>query len=196
MGVCPSFFFFWDAHLLFFFDGRISPRRPSSAHLFFLGRPSSSFFFDGRFFTVFFNPQKIKSACENFVFAFFYIFYGKKIISRTVLIGGGKFGSWTHFFYFSSKFHFFYNLFAHLSPIFFFFEAPIFFKKKRWALFFGAHLPPIFFFSPIFRISLYDQLRIWLEILRSSFMCIFRVFFIFPCQNYILSGSNLEYRQS
>ena len=146
MGVSPSFFF-GTPIFFFFFDGRISPRRPSSAHLFFFGTPIFFIFFYGRFFTVFFNPQKIKSACENFVFAFFYIFYGKKIISRTVLIGGGKFGSWTHFFYFSSKFHFFENLFAHLSPIFFFFEAPIFFKKKRWALFFGAHLPPIFFFS-------------------------------------------------
>merc|ERR1712035_210711 len=103
----------------------------------------------GAFLRFFCNPQKIKSACENFVFAFFYIFYGKKIISRTALIGGGKFGSWTHFFYFSSKFHFFENLFAHLSPIFFFFlGAPLFQKKKNWAYFLGPHLPPFFFFFP------------------------------------------------
>merc|ERR1712035_242521 len=105
----------------------------------------------GAFLRFFCNPQKIKSACENFVFAFFYIFYGKKIISRTALIGGGKFGSWTHFFYFSSKFHFFENLFAHLSPIFFF-EAPIFFKKKKMGAIFwrpsSAHL--FFFFRPSF----------------------------------------------
>ena len=121
---------------------------------FFLGRPSSSFFFDGRFFTVFFNPQKIKSACENFVFAFFYIFYGKKIISRTVLIGGGKFGSWTHFFYFSSKFHFFENLFAHLSPIFFFWGAHLLQKKKMGAIFWRPSSAHLFFFPPIFRLSL------------------------------------------
>ena len=147
MGVSPSFFF-WDAHLLFFLwaDFPSTPIvRPS---FFFLGRPSSSFFFDGRFFTVFFNPQKIKSACENFVFAFFYIFYGKKIISRTV-------HSWTHFFYFSSKFHFFENLFAHLSPIFFFFlRRPSSSKKKDGRYFLAPIFRPSFFFPPIFRLSL------------------------------------------
>ena len=143
--------FFFGTPIFFFFYGRISPRRPSSAHLFFFGRPSSSFFFDGRFFTVFFNPQKIKSACENFVFAFFYIFYGKKIISRTV-------HSWTHFFYFSSKFHFFENLFAHLSPIFFFFwGAHLLQKKKMGAIFWRPSSAHLFFFRPSFAYP-YQQL--------------------------------------
>ena len=156
MGVSPSFFFLGRPSSFFFLMGGfpLDAHRPPT-FFFFLGRPSSSYFFDGGFCTVFFNPQKIKSACENFVFAFFYIFYGKKIISRTVpgteiitCDRRGKIWLLDTFLLLLKQIPFFWKFirpsFAHL---FFFFGAPIFFKKKRWALFFGAHLPPIFFFS-------------------------------------------------
>ena len=147
MGVSPSFFFLGRPSSFFFFDGRISPRRPSSAHLFFFWDAHLlHFFLMGVFVRFFLTPRKSK-VLVKILFSHFSIFFmGRKLFHAQPVIGGGKFGSWTHFFYFSSKFHFFENLFAHLSPIFFFFGAPIFFKKKRWALFFGAHLSPIFFF--------------------------------------------------
>ena len=140
---------------------------PLDAHrppiFFFLGRPSS-FFLMGVFVRFFLTPRKSK-VLVKILFSHFSIFFmGRKLFHAQYLvlrslpvIGGGKFGSWTHFFYFSSKFHFFENLFAHLSPIFFFLGRPSSSKKKDGRYFLAPIFRPSFFFPPIFRLSLFNS---------------------------------------
>ena len=123
-----------------------------SPHLFFFGTPIFFIFFlMGVFVRFFLTPRKSKVLVKILFSHFSTFFMGRKLFHAQPVIGGGKFGSWTHFFYFSSKFHFFENLFAHLSPIFFFFwGAHLLQKKKMGAIFWRPSSAHLFFFRPSF----------------------------------------------
>ena len=138
-GAFPHVFFFWDAHLLFFLwaDFPSTPIvRPS---FFFWDAHLLHFFLMGVFLRFFLTPRKSK-VLVKILFSHFSIFFmGRKLFHAQYTLG--------HISFTSQANSIFLKIYSPIfRPSFFFFGAPIFFKKKRWALFFGAHLPPIFFF--------------------------------------------------
>ena len=127
----PPIFFFWDAHLL-------------------------HFFLMGVFLWFFLTPRKSK-VLVKILFSHFSIFFmGKNYFTHST-DRRGKIWLLDTFLLLLKQIPFFFKFirpsFAHL---FFFFEAPIFFKNKRWALFFGAHLSPIFFLAHLSPIPIAD----------------------------------------
>ena len=110
IGVSP-FFFLGRPSSFSIFDRQL----PMDAHfppILLFSRPFSIFFLNWRFFTVFFFwPEKIKSPVDVMGPAskISVLIWVRVSLRSSAATRRGKFGSWTNFFYFSSKCHFFYN---------------------------------------------------------------------------------------